>query len=174
MTGPYQPDHGTVPSEVTVTRDGDTVLVCGVRLSEDEARRVAGVIFHHMDVIRNERETAKRQAEALRRRREWRAGAVAVAELESGDPVRLLPTGHVDARGPVWYRDLRPTLDALLDACPTPRRLWWQGSRGMLHLDGCGCYHNSSLPDARLLRSDEVPAKVCKRSARKLAAGVTP
>lgn len=173
-SGPYPPDYGTVPTQVSVARDGNKVIVCGVRLSEEDALEVAGAIFHHLDVMRVERETAKRQAVALQRRREWWAGAVAVAGMESGDPVRLLPNGQVDARGPVWYRDLRRALAALLAACPTPRRLWWHGSRGMMHLDGCGCYHNIDLSDARLLPVDEVPPKVCKRSARKLAAEVAP
>lgn len=65
MTGPYPPDHGTVPTDVTVTRDGGHVVVCGVRLTEEEARRVAAVIFHHVDVIRVQRETVKRQAEEV-------------------------------------------------------------------------------------------------------------
>lgn len=174
MSGPYLPDHGTVPSEVTVTRDGDHVVVCGVRLTEEQARPVAGLLNGHLLNIKHERETAKRQAEALRRRREWLAGAVAVAELPSGDPVRLLPDGRIETAGPVWYRDLRPTLALMLAACPTPRRLWWVGSRKMLHMDGCGCNINKSLSDARLLPVEEVPAKVCKRTARKLAAEVTP
>ena len=176
MTGPYPPDHGTVLSEVTVTRDGDDVLVCGVRLTEDEARGVAYAIQSHAAAIRREREQRGQEAEAEASRAAWRAGAVSGADMPSGAPVRLLPNGRIDAGSVIWCSSLslRPTLDALLAACPTPRRLWWVGSRGMRHLDGCGCWHNSSLSDARLLPADERPAKVCKRSLRKLAAEVTP
>ena len=58
MTGPYPPDHGTVPSEVTVTRDGDHVVVCGVRLSEDAAWLVSRLIRAHVEDIGRDREHA--------------------------------------------------------------------------------------------------------------------
>lgn len=171
--GPYSPDHGTVPSEVTVTRDGDEVLVCGVRLSEEQARdmtrRINGVLVQ----IRVEREQAERQARREQRRREFAEGAVAVVELVDGTPMRLLPSGDVQADGWVWAGDMRTAFVSLLAACPEPRRLWWLGSRGMMHLDGCSCNIEKCLSTAHLLPVGEVPNKVCKRSARKLAGEVT-
>ena len=174
MGGPFLPSVGEVPSEVTVTRDGDHVVVCGVRLSTEAAILLSRKINSTATVITREAELMRQGAEREARRAAWLAGAVAVAELPSGEPVRLLPNGRIETRGPVWYRDLRPTLALMLAACPTPRRLWWVGSRKMLHMDGCGCWHNDTLSDARLLPVEEVPAKVCKRTARKLAAVVTP
>ena len=176
MGGPFLPSVGEVPSEVTVTRDGDHVVVCGVRLPTEAAILLSRKINATATVITREAELLRQGAEREARRAAWLAGAVAVAELPSGAPVRLLPNGRIDAGSVIWCSSLslRPTLDALLAACPTPRRLWWVGSRGMRHLDGCGCWHNSSLSDARLLPADERPAKVCKRTARKLAAEVTP
>lgn len=170
MSGPYPPDHGTVPTEVTVTRDGDHVVVCGVRLTEEEARQVAGKINGCLARLNGERWERRRAEEEAR----WVSAAVAVADVNGRDHVRLLPDGRVQARDRVMLMSARPALGALLASCPAPRRLWWLGSNGMLHLDGCGCYINKSLSDARLLPVEEVPARVCKRTARKLTMAVTP
>ena len=168
--GPYPPDHGTVPSEVTVTIDGERVVVCGVRLTEERARQVASKINGCLLRLDGERWERKRAEEAAR----WASEAVAVADVNGRGLVRLLPDGRVQARDRLWLADMRPAFDALLAHCAAQRRLWWLGSSGMLHLDGCGCSLNDSFSLARLLPVEEVPAKVCKRTARKLAAEVTP
>ena len=58
MGGPFLPTVGEVPSEVTVTRDGDHVVVCGVRLSEDAAWLVSRLIRAHVEDIGRDREHA--------------------------------------------------------------------------------------------------------------------
>lgn len=170
MQGPFLPSVGEVPTEVTVTLDGDHVVVCGVRLTEEEARQVASKINGCLLRLDGERRARKRAEEAAR----WVSEAVAVADVNGRGLVRLLPDGRIQARDRLWRMDMRPALDALLGNCPTPCRLWWLGSSGMLHLDGCGCSLNDSFSLARLLPVEEVPARVCKRSARKLLAAVTP
>ena len=58
MTGPYPPDHGERPTEVTVTRDGEHVVVCGVRLTEVEARRISVAISTIVSMIWQDRQRA--------------------------------------------------------------------------------------------------------------------
>ena len=77
MPGPFNPDHGTIPSEVTVTRDGPAVVVCGVSLSADAATEVVRRINQCLRRIEEERWQEERAARA-----ELRAAELALRRLE--------------------------------------------------------------------------------------------
>ena len=161
MSGPYLPDHGERPTEVTVTRDGTHVVVCGVLATSAAIRRER--------VAREQRQ--RQEAEE----REWTARALAVVEVD-GVSLRIAPSGRVESRGeerPYW---IDAAIETLLAAVPG-RRVWWEGA-SVWHVRACGCVvWPVLLVDLALMPHDWRPPAggkpACKRSLRKLAAEVT-
>lgn len=156
-------------TRLTVERDGDYVVVCGVRLPTLAATQFAARINGHVHDIHEEHKEKTRAAAQEAERQAWIKGAVATCEAPRR--ARLLPDGRVQVSlGWVRAHEVPVVLRNLIAGSTEPRRLWWMAHRGnMLHLDGCGCCAFwTNIADARLLPAAEIPPKICKRSAKKL------
>lgn len=165
MTGPYPPDHGTVQSEVTVTRDGDHVVVCGVRMTEEEAQDLTRRINGFLRLLEGERWQKERAAKAAR----WVDEAMAIVSYDGRVVrVRLSPSGVVSCDKPTNESNMAKGV-AMLRKIHPDRKLWrLNGETEMWHIEGCGCSVYGRK--WRLMSADFVAPKVCKRSALKLAA----